>query len=73
MTKFTYYEIWNTLTERTADCTERCATLEDAKRRLKNCCDWCRPCGTGRIYKINLITQDDGTVTRTMNMEYEVI
>lgn len=27
-------------------------TLESAKEALKDCCDWYRPMGTGKIYKV---------------------
>ena len=72
MTGFTYYEIWNYVSKTETDCTERCDTLESAKRHLVHCRDWNRPNGTGRIYKIDLIPQDDGTIIRTMNMVHEV-
>ena len=70
--EFTYYEIWNNTSERSRDCSEMCTTFEIAQEKLKHLCDWCRPAGTGRIYKIDLIPQDDGTIIKTMNMVMEV-
>lgn len=32
------------------------STFEKAKENLKECCDWYKPMGTGRIYKITLDT-----------------
>lgn len=71
-TGFTYYEIWNTKNEYETDCSECCVSLEIAKKHLEHHCDWCRPAGTGRIYKVDLIPQEDGTLLRTMNMVVEV-
>lgn len=60
---YTYFEIWNTTSNISSECTERCATLETAKEHLeKNHCDWSRPFGTGIIYSVNLVPTDDGTL-----------
>ena len=69
---YTYYEIWNTTSERTSECTERCVTLETAKDHLaSNHCDWCRPAGTGRIYGVTLTPTEDGSITKVMTTVYE--
>ena len=69
---YTYYEIWNTTSERTSECTERCVALETAKEHLANAhCDWCRPSGTGRIYGVTLVPTEDGSITKVRTMVYE--
>lgn len=69
---YTYYEIWNTTSERTSECTERCLTIETAKEHLANAhCDWCRPAGTGRIYGVTLVPTEDGSITMVSTMVYE--
>lgn len=69
---YTYYEIWNTTSERTSECTERCITIETAKEHLANAhCDWCRPAGTGRIYGVALVPTEDGSITKVETMVYE--
>lgn len=47
-----FYYIENTVDEHNSDIITYCKTLDDAKERLKVCCDWYRPLGTGRIYEI---------------------
>lgn len=60
---YTYYEIWNTISRFSSECTERCVTLEIAKEHLeKDYCDWSRPFGTGVIYGVSLVPTDDGTI-----------
>lgn len=60
---YTYYEIWNTTSRFSAECTERCVTLEIAKEHLeKDHCDWSRPFGTGIIYGVSLVPTGDGTI-----------
>lgn len=69
---YTYYEIWNTTSERTSECTERCVDIETAKAHLANAhCDWYRPAGTGRIYGVTLVPTEDGSITRVGTMVYE--
>lgn len=69
---YTYYEIWNTTSERTSECTERCRDIETAKEHLANAhCDWCRPAGTGRIYGVTLVPTEDGSITMVSTMVYE--
>jgi len=69
---YTYYEIWNTTSERTSECTERCFTIETAKEHLaSHHCDWCRPAGTGRIYGVNLVPTEDGSITMVRTTAYE--
>jgi hypothetical protein len=50
------YCIKNTVNEYNETITRFCSSLEEAKRELKNCCDWYCVKGTGRIYKIRLDT-----------------
>ena len=69
-----YYEIWNTISERKAECTEMCTTLDIAKDHLKNNhSDWYRPKGTGSIYEIELIVENSGTITKNSKLVYEVL
>lgn len=50
------YCIKNTVNEYRTEITRFCSTLEEAKRELKNCCDWYDKKGTGTIYRIKLDT-----------------
>lgn len=69
---YTYYEIWNTTSERTSECTERCVDIETAKEHLANAhCDWYRPAGTGRIYGVTLTPTENGSITKVSTVVYE--
>ncbi len=46
------YYIENTIDEWHTDIQGYFHTLDDAKEALKDCADWCRPKGTGKIYSI---------------------
>jgi hypothetical protein len=50
------YCIKNTVNEYRDIITRFCSTLEEAKRELKNCCDWYDKKDTGRIFRIKLDT-----------------
>ena len=62
------YYIENTVDERRTEISRYCSTLEEAKRELEDCCDWCANPGTGRIYAVKL---DTGTIPRP-TLVYEV-
>lgn len=47
------YYIVNTINERDTQVSGYFTSLEDAKETLKECNDWYRDHGTGRIYKIH--------------------
>lgn len=49
---FSYYEIVNSISEMQSRVSGRYPTLEDAEEALKDCCDWYRPKGTGKIYVV---------------------
>lgn len=46
------YYIENTIDEYHSIIVGYFATFDEAKDALKDCCDWYRPNGTGRIYEI---------------------
>ena len=72
-TLLVYYEIWNSVSEMRSKCTERCVSLEVAKDHLaNNHCDWCRPKGTGDIYKVTLTVNDDGSINKHSEEVYSV-
>lgn len=50
------YCIKNSVNEYNDRITRFCNTLEEAKRELKNCCDWYDKQGTGRIFRVKLNT-----------------
>lgn len=53
------YYIQNTINER-GDTTINgyFSSLKKAKEELKNCCDWYRSYGTGKIYTVELNSKD---------------
>lgn len=48
------YYIENTVDEWHTKISGYFATLDNAKEALKDCFDWYRPHGTGRIYEVEL-------------------
>ena len=48
------YYILNTTNEYCTHITGYFSSLDKAKEALKQCCDWYRSYGTGRIYEIEL-------------------
>lgn len=46
------YYIENTVDEHNTQINGYFRTLDEAKEGLKDCCDWYRPKGTGRIYMV---------------------
>ena len=46
------YYIENTVDEYHTQINGYFPTLDEAKEKLNDCCDWYRPKGTGRIYMV---------------------
>ena len=69
---FYYYEIHNTISESQTAVTGRYATKSAAMEAFKDCCDWYRPKGTGKIYKISYYTDFDRKVTVDTKLIFEV-
>ena len=59
---YVYYEIWTTMSEWNRECVEKCVSFEIAKSHMINHSDWCRPVGTGRIIKVVLTPDKNGTI-----------
>lgn len=56
--KVILYEVRNTIDEYGhEEVVARCKTLDEAKVKLRDCCDWYRERGTGRIYKVTKATK----------------
>lgn len=53
------YYIENTVGERHCEISGYFSDLEKAKAALKQCNDWYRPKGTGKIYSVNLDVLND--------------
>ena len=53
-----WFEIHNTVSEYSTECTGKYATLEEAKEDLKNKEDWYRSLGTGSIYECSINNVD---------------
>ena len=68
---FRYYEIHNTISESRSTVTGRYATKSAAMEALKNCCDWYRPKGTGKIYEVNCYVDYDHKVTIETKLIFE--
>jgi|GEM_PF-2777863 len=49
-----WFEIHNTTSEYSSECTGKYATLEEAKEDLKNMEDWYHSLGTGSIYECSI-------------------
>lgn len=49
-----WFEIHNTTSEYSSECTGKYATLEEAKEDLKNKEDWYKSLGTGSIYECSI-------------------
>lgn len=72
ISSYSYYEIWNTISEWNRECTEKCVTFKIAKDHLsKSHCDWCRPVGTGIIYGVCLVPTENGTITEVRTEVYK--
>ena len=69
---YVYYEIWVTISEMKKECCERCVTLDIAKDHLATRYgNWYEPIGTGEIYEVSLIPEDNGSITRKAIKLYE--
>ena len=65
-TLLTYYEISNTINERESKVTSRWATLEQARKGLKDSCDWYCSKGTGTLYEVTITeNENNGSITVT--------
>lgn len=62
MADFEYYEIENTVSERSSSITGRYIALTFAKEALKTKSDWFRDMGTGTIYRCRYTVALDGSV-----------
>lgn len=69
---YVYYEIWTTMSEWKSECVEKCVSFEIAKAHMANHSDWCRPAGTGKIYKIKWVPDENGTIHETHELIHEV-
>ena len=68
--KIIWYEVRNTVDEYGhEELVASCKTLDEAKVKLRGCCDWYRERGTGRIYKV---TQVKRYVTISSRKVFEV-
>lgn len=67
---FSYYEIRNSVSESRTTVTGRYATLDMAIEALKDCCDWYRPKGTGKIYEMCYYL-NNGEITVYENFVFE--
>lgn len=59
----TYYEIVNTVSEHNSRVISRWKTLELAKEALKDCADWYRSKGTGRIVEVKVLSDENGKIS----------
>ena len=69
---FSYYEIVNIVSETQSKVSGRYATLEAAQEALKGCCDWYRPIGTGKIYKLYYFLDYGAKINVEKQLVFEV-
>lgn len=70
MQHFSYYEIVNSVSEVESRVTGRYYNLERAKEALAKKADWCRPYGTGEIYRVDLTVEENLDVIMTEERVY---
>ena len=68
---FSYYEIRTSISETQSRVSGRYCYLGDAEEALKDCCDWYRPKGTGKIYEMCYYLSNDGKITIHENLVLE--
>lgn len=69
---FEFYEIVNTVNESCTSVTARWSTLDQAIKDMPNHADWWCPKGTGKINRVIVTANPDGSVkiSRTLAADY---
>lgn len=69
---FEFYEIVNSVNEFNTSVTARWSTLDQAMKDMPNHSDWWAPKGTGKINRVTITKNPDGSVeiNRTLAADY---